>query len=513
MNPPAESAPPLSSASDSADLNRLLTNYWREKQNPWRTLSNALILTRREVRDSLRDWRITAPIFLLTLVFPVLANLASALFANLIREAGDVDTNATVDALLPLMPMLVGFFPVSISLVIALETFVGERERLSLEPLLSTPLTNTELYIGKVLAAIFPPLMAGYLGVGLYVAGQILGAQQWRPPVMLLVQIMTLTTLQAFVMVTGAVVISSQTTSTRAANLLASFVIIPISMLVIIESIIMIQPGLRHSLWWIGAALFVVTLLLMRTGTRIFNREELLGRAIDQLNFRWFAQTFASQWSAGAPMRQPLRWYRVSVGGALRSLKRPLLFFGLCAVLGFGLGWQLRAEYPLPLDPANTQDEVVLNNLNMVMEASQERPELILYVLLQNTRVLIFATLAGMFTFGVVAILLTALPFVIIGYLMANLSYAGIDPLPYIALVVAHGWVEIPAIAIAAAAAIRLGMLATSPPPAMSIGEAWVRQLAETVKIGVFVVFPLLIIAAILEVQFTTRVAQWVFGV
>ena len=59
--------------------------------------------------------------------------------------------------LLPLLPMIVGFFPVSISLVIALETFVGEKERLSLEPLLSTPLTNTELYLGKSFAAMLPP--------------------------------------------------------------------------------------------------------------------------------------------------------------------------------------------------------------------------------------------------------------------------------------------------------------------------------------------------------------------
>ena len=48
---------------------------------------------------------------------------------------------------------------ISISLVIALETFVGEKERRSLEPLFSTPLTNTELYVGKTLAAMIPPFL------------------------------------------------------------------------------------------------------------------------------------------------------------------------------------------------------------------------------------------------------------------------------------------------------------------------------------------------------------------
>jgi hypothetical protein len=46
------------------------------------TLSNALIITRREVRDSLRDWRIMAPIFILTLVFPLLANVMTQIFTS-----------------------------------------------------------------------------------------------------------------------------------------------------------------------------------------------------------------------------------------------------------------------------------------------------------------------------------------------------------------------------------------------------------------------------------------------
>ena len=48
-----------------------------------------------------------------------------------------------------LLLMVVGFFPISVSLVIALESFVGEKERHSLEPLLSSPLTDAELYLGN----------------------------------------------------------------------------------------------------------------------------------------------------------------------------------------------------------------------------------------------------------------------------------------------------------------------------------------------------------------------------
>src|SRR5260221_4541183 len=206
-----------------------------------------MIVTRREVRDSFRDWRIMTPIFMLTLVFPLLANSMTGLFIHFFESNGAAPL---VGNFLPLLPMIVGFFPVSISLVIALETFVGEKERRSLEPLLSTPLTNTELYLGKAFASMIPPLLASYVGIGIYVGGLIFGRQQWRPEVELILQIVVLTTAQALIMVTGAFVGSSQTTSTRASNLLASFIIIPISLLVMFESYIMINNN-RYILWYI----------------------------------------------------------------------------------------------------------------------------------------------------------------------------------------------------------------------------------------------------------------------
>jgi len=118
----------------------------------------ALIITRREVRDSFRDWRIIAPIVILTFLFPFLAQFVAGRFTEFVTGYG---AEIIGERTIPFLLMIVGFFPISISLVIALETFVGEKERRSLEPLLSTPLTNTELYIGKTLAAMIPPLASG----------------------------------------------------------------------------------------------------------------------------------------------------------------------------------------------------------------------------------------------------------------------------------------------------------------------------------------------------------------
>ena len=478
------------------------------RQTVRQTLSNALIVTRREVRDSFRDWRIMAPIFMLTLIFPLLANGMTEMFTSFFETNGAEDL---LPALLPLMPMIVGFFPVSISLVIALETFVGEKERLSLEPLLSTPLTNTELYLGKSIAAMLPPLLASYVGMTIYILGLVLGEQQWRPEPMLIVQIVLLTTVQALVMVTGAVVVSSQTTSTRAANLLASFIIIPVSMLVMLESVIMVQPYRRYLLWYIILGLLVTVALLIRMGARIFNREELLGRSLDQLNLRWAFRTIWTQFRGPVGDRFTLwRWYRLSVFPAVAALRAGAGAVLICLVAAFVGGWFAADRWPVPLEQFESDDATLIANLQSWFELGQDNPQLIVLAIAQNMRVLILATVLATFTFGVLALILVMLPFGVLGFTLAQVTGSGLSPLPFFMAVIPHGIVEIPAILIAGAAALRLGSIVTRPPAGMTVGAAWLRALGDTLKIGLGVVLPMIVLAGVLEVSLTPRVVEFV---
>ena len=116
------------------------------------------ILVRRELRDTFRDWRMITPIVLLTLFFPVLMTWTAGVAQNFVNRFG---TPLIGERLIPFLLLIVGFFPMSFSLVIALEAFVGERERKSLEPLLSTPLTDGQLYLGKMIASLVPALLSG----------------------------------------------------------------------------------------------------------------------------------------------------------------------------------------------------------------------------------------------------------------------------------------------------------------------------------------------------------------
>jgi ABC-type Na+ efflux pump permease subunit len=165
-----------------------------------------LALVEREIRDTLRDWRMVAPIVVLTLFFPALMSFVADMALDWVARYG---APLIGERMLPFLLMMVGFFPISFSLVIALETFVGEKERRSLEPLLSTPLTDAQLYLGKTLAAMIPPLLAAYLGIAVYLLG-LYFIKGWMPPLTLIVLMVVLTTVEGVVMVSGAVVVSSQ---------------------------------------------------------------------------------------------------------------------------------------------------------------------------------------------------------------------------------------------------------------------------------------------------------------
>jgi hypothetical protein len=89
--------------------------------------------------------------------------------------------------------------------------------------------------------------MAVYLG-GLYLN------LRWTPTFQLLGQTILLTTVQGIIMVAAAVVISSQTTSVRAANLLASFIIVPMALLIQGEAAALFW-GNHFGLWWLILAL------------------------------------------------------------------------------------------------------------------------------------------------------------------------------------------------------------------------------------------------------------------
>lgn len=473
------------------------------------SLSNALLITRREVRDSFRDWRILGPIIIMTFFFPYIANALAGRMIDFVNYYGGgvISTRA-----IPFLLMVVGFFPVSLSLVIALETFVGEKERRSLEPLLSTPLTNWELYVGKTLAAMIPPLLASMGGMAIYLVFVVGGSAAWRPQAILVAQIAILTLVQTLVMVAGSVVVSSQTTSVRAANLLASFILVPMAIVLQAEAaIVFVAPDFNSPtgvsfLWMMIAAMFVVAVLLLRMGAAIFNREELLGRAIDSINPKRILSglwgNFLAVDDEGNKARNLTEVYTRAVPYSLRRL-RPMLWVGILAFVGaFAFGFLVGnlPEYK-PVLPSNWMTIEGVEQLQVtsnILDADY-RARLITSVFRLELQNIFLGIFLGMISFGVAPLIMLPVLVGLLGFGTAILSANDITIVPLWVAAIPHLLLNVPVLILMTVAGFRIGALVTRLPPGLTIGQAWSQALGDGLKIGVFVAMPVMTITYVIE--------------
>ena len=489
------------------------------------SLRTAWIIARRELRDTIRDWRIISPILVLTLLFPWLMNWTAQVAVNFVQVR---DAALIGERLIPFLLMIVGFFPISFSLIIALETFVGEKERRSIEPLLAMPLSDLELYLGKVISATALPLAGSVLSITVYLAG-LFWTLDYRPPLDLLLQIFALNIVSALVMVSGAVIVSSQTTSVRAANLLASFIIVPMALLIQAESIVMFW-GNYEALWIVAVGLLVVTIILMRMGIRTFSREEILGREIDELNLRRSGQLFRHFFLAPpggrptpghntTPRARHLRllgWigrvYRHDLVYLLRSNRLPLTIVVISLVAAACIGWAHVAQFPLPAGTLNL-GELGQYDFDSVSETGLLPSLTTNAIFRHNVQALLLAGAAGVISLGVLPTLMLMLPIVLIGFFAGQVAWQGYSPLLFLAVsILPHGLFEIPAAIVSTAFALRIGASITAPRAGLTVGEGLVAATADFVKVFLFLVVPLLLIAAFVEANLTLELLTWAYG-
>lgn len=468
-------------------------------------LRPALVVTRREVRDHFRDWRIIGPILLLIILLPIFMNFASGRFLDFADRYG---AHIEAGQVYPFLLMVVGFFPITVALVLALESFVGEKERRSLEPLLSSPLTDFQIYFGKLLAALIPALLASYLGMVLYLFWIYLQGI-WFPGGVLILQIFALATTNCFLMVSGAVVVSSQTTSMRAANLLAVFIIIPMALLLQAESAVIVWSN-NAVLFWTLVGEIAVAALLVRIGVAHFNREELIGREFDSFDMRSGFNSFWNDFRGEAS--SPWDWYRHELRKTFANMRMPALLVTVVLIGGVVLGASLADQFVIPPELI-TEGTLQNGGIEGIQEFRFFDDSSIPVVWLNNLRTVFLATFAGLLSFGVLALIVMAVPILFIGFFAATTASAGLSPFLFLlAFVLPHGILEIPALIIAGAAILRLGATIASPAPGRTISEAWLGAAADWAKVMVGVVLPLLLGAATLEVLLTPRIVNWLFG-
>jgi len=172
--------------------------------------------------------------------------------------------------------------PVMIPATITPYAIVGEKNQRSLEPLLATPITTTELLTAKNLAAILPGILATWLSFGLFaLAARLLitdantfsrlFASHW------LIAIFALGPLLAIFANNLAIMVSSRSSDPRVAQQISSLLVFPVILLFLGQII-----GFLIFDTTLALLLVLVFLLLDLVFTyfsvRIFDRETILTR-------------------------------------------------------------------------------------------------------------------------------------------------------------------------------------------------------------------------------------------
>lgn len=467
------------------------------------------LISRRELRDQLRDWRVLFPLIVLTLAFPFLMNEVAR---QAVEYANQYGGNLIIDRLVPFSILIIGFFPITVSLVVALESFVGEKERGTIEPLLSTPLYDYQLYFGKLAVGIITPLVASFIAIGLYLI--IVSRQDIAmPDPAVMTQLILLTISHAVLMVSAAIVFSVQSTSVKAANLLASFIVIPVAILMQGETVLLFW-GNNQVLWLAVVAVLILAGLLIRVGLAHFQREYLLGREIDMLNLRWMARSF---WRAFKGEAQSLGgWYRYLVGGTLRKMSPSILVLAVLAVASFfwGLEWTNQnvgdiIEKANPEQVADIRKEIgetlTLGEFNFDISA----PALFLH----NMQAVLTIGLLGLFSFSVLGMIAYLINIGVVGVLLGLFDLMGQSPwLMLVAGILPHGIFEIPALVLSSAAVLQLGVVLVTPQMGKTIGEVLIEAVAHWARVIVGLVIPLLAVAAVVEVYVTPRLLAYIIG-
>ncbi len=223
----------------------------------------------KELRDDRRNRSILVAVAIFPLIF-LIQPLAVIFFAP-------GSSAATLSHRHLLLYMLA--IPVLTPSILAAYSVAGERQQGSLEPMLSTPIREEELLLGKALAALLPSVAVAYLVFAVFIASVLLFAQPPIAQALLrgqdVVAQLLLTPLLAGFSIWVGIAISTRSSDARVAQQLSLVGSLPLLLLtsLIAFDVIHATNGLLLAF---GVVLLVVDIQAWRIVSPMFNRERLI---------------------------------------------------------------------------------------------------------------------------------------------------------------------------------------------------------------------------------------------
>ena len=225
--------------------------------------------------------------FIITIVLPAATGRQLGDDADLLRVSAivgheELSANGRVQLFMFQQFLMVFLLmPITGAMALAAHAIVGEKMARTLEPLLASPITTTELLVGKVLGSLIPTLAIAMASLVVYLLLIGTSAEVGVFRAMLNARTLVLTALvgpaAALVSLQSAIVISSRVSDARTAQQFGVLIIVPLAGVLVAQ--------FTGSLWLSAAALVFVALgltgiwmLLTMFSVAMFEREAILTR-------------------------------------------------------------------------------------------------------------------------------------------------------------------------------------------------------------------------------------------
>lgn len=271
----------------------------------WRAIRAMIRKDLLQVRQNRMVW---LPMILVPAILNVVMPLVLILLPSLASSSSPGVSTSDVDELLRILPvevqrLLAGFtsqelwvyvsanymfapmfliVPMMVSSILAADSVVGERERKTLEGLLYTPMTDTEIFVAKVLYSFVPACVVSVASFAAYalvanLAGYRVMGRLFFPTVGWWPLVFWLGPAVSTIGLGASVLISSKAKTFMQAQQMSGLLVLPIVFLMIGQTV-----GLFFLSAWLtviaGLFAWIIGLWLVWVGARTFARGELVAR-------------------------------------------------------------------------------------------------------------------------------------------------------------------------------------------------------------------------------------------
>lgn len=269
-------------------------------------MQKAWLVFKKDWLEIKRNWQVLLPIIILPLIFSVVfpgiimvisqtpaQNMDPQDFQSLIVNL-PADVQTQISQMTPnqiLFYIMVLYFfapffliiPVMASSVMGSDSFAGERERKTIEALLATPISDSELLLGKILVSFIPAMIITWVSFAVYTTiADIVGFTMFNGALLLpnaiwLILIFGVAPTLALCSIGLTVIISARVKGFKEAQQISVVLLLPVLGLVFaqISGLLILGPAVLALLIVIFA---VIDVAIFYVGTKLFHREEILSK-------------------------------------------------------------------------------------------------------------------------------------------------------------------------------------------------------------------------------------------